>query len=220
MVQMLDNLRAFMFTIEFAQHSIPWRRGEEYPLKQYLTRPNFSWGFEPRWGWRVQQFNTSWSNVNLFTCIFCLLQTTLFCARTPASPHRWWCHPAEQEKKSSWWSSSKSECVPVCLSLSGRTFGEGCLFLYEAPPLPWPSTFCIRIKNRTQSRIRMQSFSEEVWRLDKFQNQKTSLNDPGQNFGSFPELSSKESKDAKAENSSFDFLLRKSSWEGVNDPFV
>ena len=28
--------------------------------------------------------------------------------------------------------------VPVCLSLSGRTFAEGCQFLYEAPPLPWP----------------------------------------------------------------------------------
>ena len=40
-----------------------------------------------------------------------------------------------QDKNVNW---IELRLIPVCLSLSGRTFGEGCLSLYEAPPLPWP----------------------------------------------------------------------------------
>ena len=48
--------------------------------------------------------------------------------------------------------SSKSEYEPECSSSSGRTFDEGCLFLYEAPPLPWPNNVLHEGQNCTQSK--------------------------------------------------------------------
>ena len=42
--------------------------------------------------------------------------------------------------------SLKSKLIlsPVCLSLIGRTFAEGCLFLNEDPLHPWPKRFAWR----------------------------------------------------------------------------
>ena len=81
---------------------VPWRIGEGHPSTQHSIRPNFSWGFEPKWRKRTTELNTSWSNPNIFTCTFSLLQTALFYAGSPASPHRWLCPPTVERRTTSW----------------------------------------------------------------------------------------------------------------------